>query len=263
MSTLYLDAVGVAAPGLANWSEAQAVLRTECDYSAEPLQIMAPELLPAAERRRSSDSVRLTLRVAEEALTATQVQHVDPVAIFSSAYGDPTITHKLCDMLSHTPPMASPILFHNSVQNAPAGYWSIATGHTAATTSISAGEGSFATGLLHAAAQLIAEQRPVLLVSHDLPYPPPLAEKCQVSAPFACALLLSHRPGDHTLAQLTLGLKRHPATTLKQGALESLRDGNPSAKALPLLSCLALGSGHCYLPYLAKQQLCIEVTPWS
>ena len=163
MTTIYLDKLGITAPGLADWSASVAVLRGEEEYLAEPLKLLAPELLPATERRRSSDSVRLALRVAEQALSLEEAQRLKPAAIFSSAYGDPVITHKLCELLSGTPPMASPTMFHNSVHNAPAGYWSIATANPATTTSIAAGEESFATGLLYAAAQVIAEQlRPAL-----------------------------------------------------------------------------------------------------
>jgi hypothetical protein len=261
MTTLYLNAVGLAAPGLSDWTAAGAVLRGDSGYLAAPLQLTAPPLLPATERRRSSDSVRLALRVADEALPWELAQTLRPAAIFSSAYGDPLITHKLCDLLSNTPPLASPTLFHNSVHNAPAGYWSIATGNPTTTTSIAAGDESFAAGLLYAAAQVVSDQAPVLLVCYDLPYPPPLAAKCELSAPFACALLLSPEAGATTLAQLTLRLDDGLPTTMAEPSLESLRSGNPAARALPLLASLARGGGVCRLPYLLHQQLHIEVTP--
>ncbi|MCW8918357.1 MAG: beta-ketoacyl synthase chain length factor [Gammaproteobacteria bacterium] len=260
MTTLYLDNLGVVAPGLSDWPGAAKVLRGEADHLAEPLKLTAPELLPATERRRSSDSTRLALRAAEQALSLEAAQRLQPAAVFSSAYGDPTITHKLCELLSGTPPMASPTLFHNSVHNAPAGYWSIATANPMTTTSIAAGDESFATGLLYAAAQVVAEQRPVLLISYDLPYPKPLSEKCEVSAPFASALLLSHQASAQSIAQLSLSLDKGPETIMDL-PLESLRRGNPAARALPLLAILASASGECLLPYLAEQRLHITVTP--
>ncbi len=259
MTTIYLNQVGITAPGLADWQASQAVLRGEQDYVAEPLKLVAPQLLPATERRRSSDSVRLALRVAEQALSLQEAQTLKPAAIFSSAYGDPVITHKLCELLSGTPPMASPTMFHNSVHNAPAGYWSIATANPATTTSIAAGDESFATALLYAAAQVITEQRPLLLVSYDLPYPQPLAAKCAVTAPFASALLLSHQASDASLAQLTLGLDKGGDSAMKSRVLDKLRRDNPAARALPLLACVATGSGECRLPYLGEQRLHIEV----
>jgi hypothetical protein len=238
------------------------VLRGEADYLAEPFKLTAPELLPATERRRSSDSVRLALQVAEQALPLEAAQRLQPAAIFSSAYGDPTITHKLCELLSGTPPMASPTMFHNSVHNAPAGYWSIATANPMTTTSIAAGDESFATGLLYAAAQVTSEQRPVLLLSYDLPYPKPLADCCTIIAPFASALLLSHQADEGSIAQLTLKLDDGTdTTTMDEPLLESLRSGNPAARALPLLANFACGGCECYLPYLQEQRLHVAVTP--
>lgn len=260
MNTIYLSAIGVAAPGLSDWRSATSVLTGAEAYNATPLHLGAPELLPATERRRSSDSVRLALRVAEEALPVAAARALQPHAIFSSAYGDPTVTHKLCEMLSETPPAASPTLFHNSVHNAPAGYWSIATTNQHPTSSIAAGEFSCAAGLLSAVAQCLVEQQPVLLISHDLPYPPPLATHCPVIAPFASALLLSHAPLPQSQYALQLSLTATPCTTLQSSGLEALRQGNPAAQILPLLQLIALGEGCCYLPYSAQQRLAVKVT---
>jgi hypothetical protein len=259
MKPVYLHSVAIAAPGLGDWVEALPVLRGETVYSAGEFKLTPPELLPATERRRSSDSVRLALRVAQEALSLEGTQTLQPAAIFSSAYGDPVITHKLCDMLSHTPPMASPTLFHNSVHNAPAGYWSIATANPATTTSIAAGDESFSTGLLYAAAQVHADQGPVLLMSYDLPYPFPLSEKCPVTTPFASALLLSHSKGEEAVAQLRIELDSGSPSALEDEGLESLRNDNPAARALPLLAAIANGDGKCALPYQGEQLLHVEV----
>jgi hypothetical protein len=259
MITVYLSAIGVAAPGLHDWHNAAQVLRGALAYSAEPLKLTAPELLPATERRRSSDSVRLALRVAEQALPAEAARELQPLAIFSSAYGDPTVTHKLCEMLSETPPAASPTLFHNSVHNAPAGYWSIATANQHPTNSIAAGSYSCAAGLLMACAQCIAERRQVLLINYDLPYPEPLASHCPVTAPFASALLLSHQQGPQSRFSLNLNLASAAGSTMEDAQLEALRQGNPAAQLLPLLQAIAQGEGRCYLPYSEQQQLCIEV----
>lgn len=252
MTDIYLQAIGIAAPGLADWHSAKSVLRGEAPYHDEPLQLIAPELLPAAERRRSSDSVRLAIRVAAEAMAKQTLQ---PMAIFSSAYGDPGITHKLCELLSATPPMASPTLFHNSVHNAPAGYWSIATANPLTTTSIAAGTQSFAQGLFYAAAQCRSEKHSVLLLNYDLPYPSPLDAKCPIVAPFASALLLSNEAGEAPLAQVTLSLDSDDSSQMENPSLESLRLGNPAARALPLLQTIALGSGECRIEYTAQQRL--------
>ena len=85
----------------------------------------------------------------------------------------------------------SPTRFHNSVHNAPAGYWSIATGARGPSTSLCAHESSFAAGLLEAAIQAHAEATRVLLIAYDLPHPFPLSAVAPVSAPFGVALLLA------------------------------------------------------------------------
>ncbi len=264
MSTVYLNATAIVAPGLNNWPSAVAILSGNTSYVPEPLKLSAPELLPATERRRSSDSVRLALRVAEEALSAEAARELRPAAIFSSAYGDPTVTHKLCELLSETPPAASPTLFHNSVHNAPAGYWSIATSNPSATNSIAAGGYSAASGLIAAVSQCLAERQPVLLICYDLPYPLPLHSACPIDAPFASALLISHEQnGEHPL-KLTVDLcNGGEPSQMQDQRLEALRQGNPAARMLPLLQTIANSTGRCRLAYNDQLSLSIEVSACS
>ena len=258
---IYLQSLGIAAPGLPDWETAKAVLSGDAKYQHSPLQLTAPDLLPAAERRRSSDSVRLALRVAADALASEQVGEIEPAAIFCSAYGDPVITHKLCELLSGTPPMASPTLFHNSVHNAPAGYWSIATANRATTSSIAAGEWSFSHGLLAAMAQCKSEQRPVLLVCYDLPYPSPLDACCPTADAFAGALLLKPDKTPESLAKISLNLEVGISESRMQNEqLELLRRDNPAARALPLFNAIALAGGNCHIAYGDNQLLNLEVT---
>ena len=261
MMPVYLQSLGIAAPGLPGWEMARAVLSGGATYQYEPLQLTAPELLPATERRRSSDSVRLALRVAAEALACEQATALQPAAIFSSAYGDPVITHKLCELLSGTPPMASPTLFHNSVHNAPAGYWSIATANRATTSSLAAGEWSFAQGLVAATAQCHSEQRPVLLLCYDLPYPSPFDAKCPTRAPFASALLLSQQRSESSLVQVNLQVVSGGEESLMQDEeLESQRRTNPAARALPLLGAIARGGGECRIAFTRNSFLHLGIT---
>ncbi len=258
---LHLAAVGVVGPGLEGWQQAAPILRGEQGYRPAPFRPAAPELLTGAERRRASDSVRLALQVSLDALSPDQATALQPAAVFASAYGDPQVTHKLCDMLSEEPPIASPILFHNSVHNAAAGYWSIALGLQTPTTSIAAGEESFTMGLLQTALQCHSEQRPVMLLGYDLPYPEPLHSTYPVQHPFACALLLTPQATAESLARLRIALSCDGTTTtqLADPALEALRLDNPSARALPLLATIALGSGDCRLAFPGGQVLRVEL----
>lgn len=261
MSSVYLSSVGITAPGMTDWEGAVSILRGQTAYTAEPFKLPPPELLPATERRRSSDSVKLALSIAAQLLDAEAAQQLQPVAIFSSAYGDPTVTHKLCELLSETPPAASPTLFHNSVHNAPAGYWSIATNNPNATNSIAAGDYSAAAGLTAAIAHCLAEQTAVLLLCYDLPYPQPLQTVCPVSVPFASSLLLTPEKigSSHLKLELQLQAGAEPST-MESSALEALRQDNPAARMLPLLQVIARGEGECRLAYSEQHLLQIGVT---
>ncbi|MBL8251238.1 MAG: beta-ketoacyl synthase chain length factor, partial [Candidatus Competibacter sp.] len=134
----------------------------------------------------------------------------------------------------------SPVHFHQSVHNTPSGYWSIATGCTEPSLSLSAYDGSFVGGLLEAAALAWAEAARVLLVAYDLPLPFPLSERRTIGAPFAVALLLNPGSTRQGLAKLRLtpGVDR-TVNRLSDAGLESLRAGNPAARSLPLLRAIA------------------------
>jgi hypothetical protein len=85
-------------------------------------------LLPPNERRRAPDTVALALQVAQTACANARRDPALLPTVFASTYGDMAITDYMCGTLAKTPTMLSPTRFHNSVHNAAAGYWSIATG---------------------------------------------------------------------------------------------------------------------------------------
>src|SRR5690606_40428753 len=68
-------------------------------------------------------------------------------AVFASSGGDYPIIDQICKALCEPERLVSPTQFHNSVHNSAAGYWSIATGSRAPSTSISAFDDTFAAGL--------------------------------------------------------------------------------------------------------------------
>ena len=129
----------------------------------------------------------------------------------------------------------------------------------APSTSLCAFEGSFAAGLLEAAAQALAESRTVLLVAYDLPYPAPLSSLWNVAMPFCVALVLGPRTG---------GGHREIAISLVDGRLEAdwpqglpseLRM-NPAAASLPLLALLAKREpGRVVLPYHSNNAVVVAV----
>ena len=263
MIGLYLEAPAIAAPGLDGWSSSRPVLSGEQSYRAAPLPDYMPDILPATARRRGSASTRLAVQVAQESLIASTWPARDLTGVFASSIGDPYITDQMCRAVAAPEPVVSPICFHNSVHNAPAGYWSIATGSLQPTSSLAAFDGTFAAGLLSAAAQCRGEGRPVLLVAYDLPYPEPLLHARPLLGPFAVALILTPERTGSSLLRCTLRLcEEGPATRMASPGLEALRTGNPAARALPVLALMAAPApADIALDYLPQAGLTLECHP--
>ncbi len=249
MKQVFINAVGVIASGVHNYEELLSVLNGQRKYVHEEVKLNPPNLLPANERRRSSESVRLALSVTEQVMDDF-IDNGSVSAIFSSAFGDTLITHKLCEQLCQTPPMASPILFHNSVHNAPAGYWGIATQNLCQTNSIACGDSSFSLGLISAYSELMTQSEQVLLVCYDFPYVFPLSDKCKVTQTFACAFLLSTKSGLNNYGEMLIQTTTEDITTLKDVDMELLRKDNPAARSIPLLDLIEKKQGECVLDYI-------------
>ncbi|WP_083251483.1 beta-ketoacyl synthase chain length factor [Acidihalobacter yilgarnensis] len=234
--------VGIAAPGLADWAAAQPILTGTTPYIAAPMPRLNPARLPANERRRASAAIRLALAVADEAAQAAGIDPAQTATVFTSSGGDIDVVHGICQALCEPAPALSPTAFHNSVHNAPAGYWSIATGATPPYTALSALDGSVAAGLIEACTQLLSEGGPILMVAYEVPMPLPLSTQRPAHEAFACALVLDRATATGT-SRLELeyldDLDQTRETTLENPALEILRRDNAAARVLPLLALLA------------------------
>jgi Beta-ketoacyl synthase, N-terminal domain len=260
LKPVWLASAGVLGPGLPGWSAARDLLLGGSRPADAPDPEPVPALLPANERRRASAPARWALTVGSEALAAAGIEAEDAALVFSTCGGDGMITHQICEALAAQPPQMSPTRFHNSVHNAPAGYWSIFARSRAPSTTLCGYECSFAAGLLEAAAQVVAEQRPVMLVAYDLPYPEPMRALWPVARPFAAALLLAPRPAGNIAARLAIELA---AGALERAWPETLpRDlaSNPAAQALNVLAPAARGAGgSARLQYFGASHLAIQV----
>ncbi|MGB7757444.1 MAG: beta-ketoacyl synthase chain length factor [Salinisphaera sp.] len=238
MQRAYLHGLGIAAPGLDGWPAARPVLAGETSYRPEPLASFRTGLLPRNEARRAGAAVHLAFRVAEQACDGRDASTV--AAVFSSSAGDIDIADQLC-LAVNTPERAiSPTRFHNSVHNAPAGYWSIATGAREPTTSLSAGPGGFAVALCEAWGLLAQLRQPVLLVCYDMDGTGMLAEaRRDIGATFAMAWWLDMH-ADGAIAALDRPQPTSDAPTpAAEPELERLRRLNASARSLPLFAALA------------------------
>jgi hypothetical protein len=161
--------------------------------------------------------------------------------VFASSGGDGETVHEILTVLATDTREVSPTRFHNSVHNAPAGYWAVATGSCEPSTSLCAFDASFGAGLLDAAAQATVDERPVTLTVYDLPYPEPLHGVRPIAGLFAAALVLTPRPTSRTIAALGLAMGQSckAVTPMRDSRLERLRNSNPAARGLPLLAALA------------------------
>mgnify|MGYP006226093737 CR=1 FL=1 len=256
-----IQSIGLMAPGLPGWSESLSCLRGESAYRPDELPPLKPEQLKPNERRRTTQTIKLALVTADDALRQVE-KPAELLSVFACTEGDLDIINQICLALTRDDRPVSPTQFHNSVHNAPAGYWSIGTGYRQASSSIGGLFGSFGMGLLEAAVQCQSEGKPVLLVAYDLPAPDPINQLIGNGTHFATAMLLTP---DLNTAEVMGRLKLRPvsgkqATTLTDPTLESLRVSLPAARALPLLHALArMEDVRIVMPYLPDRSLEVDV----
>ena len=260
--TGYIEGIGLLGPGLSGWSESAAILTGARPYCTRPTQLPVPDGLPPAERRRLGGVVKLAIAVGLQASTAANSDPSTLPAVFSSSGGDGHNCHEICLTLAAQERQLSPTRFHNSVHNAAAGYWSIATGCKAPSTVLCAFDASFAAGLLEALTQVVVDRTRVLLVAYDAQYPPPLLMKRPIPDAFGVAFVLAARNSAAARARVTARLCDTAITPMQDPQLELLRRSIPAARSLPLLGCLARGnSGSVALEYLGHGQLAVDLAP--
>ncbi len=260
---VYVKGVGLALPGYEHpdWLDALfAIPGIVVPVTRAPVG----NALPAGERRRSSFTIKLAVDVARTAVEQAGADAQSLAQIFASSSGDTDTIHQICDALATPERLVSPTRFHNSVHNASAGYWSIATGSMQPSTSISAWIDSFATGLAEAAMQCLSEGVPVLLVAYDTPFPPPLDAVTPGRQAFGVSLLIdSDATGSLARLDMTVDAdSRAEITPMREPGLESLRLDSSASRALPLLAALsAHARSEVVLGYSYDLRLRVLVTP--
>jgi hypothetical protein len=258
----YVNGVGVLGPGLADWREAAAVLSGEVVYSPARTALRVPALLPPAERRRTGRVVKLALAVALEASSHANVNPAHLASVFSSSGGDGDNCHELCQALALDTREISPTRFSNSVHNAAAGYWSIATGSKLESNVLCAFDASYCAGLLEAMTQVTVDGASMLLVAYDTEYPEPIHSKRPIPDAFGAAFVLTPERNPYSLARIEVALDDDPADTMSDPVLESLRLSIPAARCLPLLRQLTRsGAGRTVLDYLDISRIAVNVEP--
>jgi hypothetical protein len=258
--SLYLDGIGLLGPGLSGWPQARDVLAGCAPYVAAITALPPVEKLPPAERRRVGAPVKLSMAIGLEAARHADADFASLATVFSSTEADCDNTHAILEALASSDRAMSPTRFHNSVHNAPSGYWSIATGSMQPSTSLNTYDATFAAGLLEAATQVRSNGKPCMLLAFDTAFPAPIRSLRAIPDAMGVAMVLSPQKTSASCACLTLSLVDASATPLLHGALEQMRQTIPVARSLPLLELLAQGrDGAVVVDYLDTLGLCIEV----
>ena len=150
-----------------------------------------PEAIPARERRRSGLLINLAVEVAHQACEQGNVDKKMVPSVFTSAMCDTVIADYMCRKLSTTEKLISPTKFHNSVHNAPSGYWSISAENRAPSTFVGGFLESFGAAFLEATSQAHASQKPVLLVAYDIENRPPFSDVTAIKESMGCAFIIA------------------------------------------------------------------------
>jgi hypothetical protein len=241
MTSVDLAGLGIWGERFSNWEQFCAVVRGE---SVEANARLQPELIPARERRRAPQFVKMAVEVMDQACRMAAVEQASVATIFASGMGDMQITDYMCRTLATMPGTVSPTKFHNSVHNAATGYWSIATASHSPANAVSGYDHSAAIAILEGAVQAVEENIPVLVAVQEMAAPMPFKSVYDSEHPLAAALLLA--PAGHCAAPLgrvSLEVVPNGADSGEPpGAAGVDLAGNFAAEILGLLQAIAEGS---------------------
>lgn len=223
---------------------------------AEPLKGPKPEIIPANERRRAPLTVRLAVESSWQACEGCGLSPKELASVFVSGYGDTGLTDYMCRVLASDTKQLSPTKFHNSVHNAPAGYWTISTGATLAANSVAGFHNSVTNALLEAITQCHVEQTPVLVTFYDAPVATTMRSILTNDQAFAGSVIICPESSPHSGSLISAEVKAHtcewPALASSNPMLQSLYQSNPSAKLLCMFEQLAAEKN--------RQSLCLPLS---
>lgn len=258
--TTYIEGIGLLGPGLTDWPTSQPILARQQPYHSQKTILSPPALLASTERRRAGAAVKLTLAAGLEAITAAGLDAATLPSVFSASGGDGDNCHAICDTLASPDRQISPTRFHNSVHNAAAGYWGIATGAMTASSVLCAYDASFGAGLLEAMTQVVIDNERVILLAYDTNYPEPLHSARPISDAFCISFVLAPQQSERSIAKITFSLTDASANKMSGSELEHLRTSIPAARGLPLLQQIAMQqSSVVVLDYLDSTRIAIDV----
>jgi len=263
VKSVFINSIGIIGPGIRDWSHCREILAGGEQYEKSEMPKLVPSILPANERRRTTPMIKLALHVATEAINNADISAMEVCSVFASSNSDLEIIDRICNDLMLPDHPVSPIQFHNSVHNAPAGYWSIGTGSQLPSTSLSGGLASVVAGLIEASTLALIENETVLLVIYDCPVAGLLNDATHMKEPFACAMVLTTDETTDSLAKIQmLGSTDKPCEQIKNSKLGTLCSDNMAATTLLLLEPIVENiSKTVSIPYTSNRQYLVSVEP--
>jgi beta-ketoacyl synthase-like protein len=265
MIPLSVTGLSVRAPGLGPWPQSRDILAGTVPHDPDAvLDLPPPALLSPNERRRAGLPVKLALTVCEEASRMAGFAPGALPGIFGSSNGDGAVVHELLDSLAGQDQALSPTRFHNSVHNAVAGYWAIATRSSEPVTCLGCHDSTFAASLLKAGAEATSRRVPVLLCVYDAPMKLPLGALRITTIGLAAAFVLEPGEISGRLGSLRLDFRPGPCgpePSPEQAALRALWQANPVGRALVLLEAIAQGRTAMFAFPYATGSLDVEAAP--
>ena len=226
-------------------SELKATL-DGADRDTETFAAPKPEAIPARERRRAGLLINLAVQVAHEACENAGVAKNTLPSVFASALSDTAVTDYMCRKLAQPEKMLSPTKFHNSVHNAPSGYWTISSENRAPSSYVAGFEHTVGSGLMEAISQSQAAGSPVLLVCYDIAVSAPFDELLNITESLAVSCIIG-RPRDGSPSFTTQLTKRQPATQPGHPFLAARAQANPAGELLQLIESTLVPNAHARL----------------
>lgn len=264
MMRVYVEGIGLCGPGLGGWTASVPVLAGRQKHGAAPTRLPPDTVLPANERRRAGRTVKLALAVGTEAFVAAGRDPVGTATVFASSGADGETIHEILSVLASANRELSPTRFHHSVHNTPAGYWGLATGSRAPSSSLCCHDDSFIAGMLEAVVLATVERRPVALICYDVEYPAPLCDVRRIGAAFAAAFVFSPTATAAASGRIEMSVQRTSGmdSAMPSDSLEALRRSTPAARSLPLLAALASDvEAAIAISYLGEMAVALDVSP--
>jgi len=262
---VFVRGIGAFGPGFENWQQLQHIL---AGGPANPEANSAPKpaIIPANERRRAPLAVRIAVETCSQAIAMSGLDAATTACVFASGLGDTELTDYMCRELAGPQKQLSPTKFHNSVHNAAAGYWTIATGCQQPANSVAGLEDSVAIALLEAVVQCVSEQKPVVIALYDTPTSEVLFSLFPNREAFGLALVITPEDdsGIATALDCTVISAEEPAWPERgiPDTLLALFRHNPAAKALMLAQGLAaVTASNLTLPLSRGSALQVTLTP--